>query len=421
MSASNSLAVWEALKPMVEAEIGELTADKAVMKKMVVSTAYSSASKTIGVREAFGDEIFLPAMGVADTSNMTVGTSVWVLCPYGSLSNAMVMMNGDGQGMGADLPELAPVATSGDYDDLLNKPSLNGVTLEAGLTAGDIGLPRRENLLDNGWFTVNQRGKSSYTGAVYGVDRWRATNATTTVTVTSGGITVAATGSSASELENRFETAVMSKLLGKKVTLSVMLSDGTIVSGSTTVPSVVPSAWEDVFQVSFTNGYVALRMGGTDANTTGNVKLTVNAGASISVRAVKLELGETSTLQYDSVPNYSTELLKCQRYLYRIPIFGSTNLVMSGYAFSATNVRALLPTPVPMRALPSIVYQTGALSNFYVMSNGASRTATSVSLNWGSDSHCGICFMFTTSGLSTAYPVWIAANSGVSALMSAEL
>ena len=28
------------------------------------------------------------------------------------------------------------------------------------------------NLLDNGWFTINQRGQNSYTGSGYGFDRW---------------------------------------------------------------------------------------------------------------------------------------------------------------------------------------------------------------------------------------------------------
>lgn len=51
------------------------------------------------------------------------------------------------------------------------------------------------NLLDNSYFLrpINQRGKTTYTGNGYSIDRWRAYHASTTHTVTASGIAVSAT------------------------------------------------------------------------------------------------------------------------------------------------------------------------------------------------------------------------------------
>ena len=81
---------------MVNSVIDKRTRDKPRMMQMVVRTAYNNTTKKVGVSEPFSDEVFLPVYGGMDASALTVGTTVWVLCPYSSMSNGLVFMRGDG-------------------------------------------------------------------------------------------------------------------------------------------------------------------------------------------------------------------------------------------------------------------------------------------------------------------------------------
>ena len=84
--------------------------------------------------------------------------------------------------------------------------------------------PVNNNLLDNPWFTINQRGQSSYTSG-YSVDRWKILSGT--VTVNAKGITLTSAD---------FIEIIPSEyhLEGQIVTASIMLKDGTVYSGNYT-------------------------------------------------------------------------------------------------------------------------------------------------------------------------------------------
>ena len=96
MSENASLKIWNALEPLIKREIERQTRSCQRMKSMTVSTAYNGSSGLVGVKEAFGSEIFLPVMSTMDKSRLVVGASVWVCMPYSSMSNAIVTMMGDG-------------------------------------------------------------------------------------------------------------------------------------------------------------------------------------------------------------------------------------------------------------------------------------------------------------------------------------
>lgn len=96
MPENASLKIWNALEPLIKREIERQTRSCQRMKSMTVSTAYNGSSGLVGVKEAFGSEIFLPVMSTMDKSRLVVGASVWVCMPYSSMSNAIVMMMGDG-------------------------------------------------------------------------------------------------------------------------------------------------------------------------------------------------------------------------------------------------------------------------------------------------------------------------------------
>ncbi len=228
------------------------------------------------------------------------------------------------------------------------------------------------NLLDNPWFTVNQRGQSSYSDVGYTVDRWymgSSATGTKSVTVNSDEtVTVAneAADSTYVYFFQRLDKAITDKLLNKMVTISVMLSDGTIFSTSKVFATVY-------------FGYITVnevRLGGYRIwinSTTGVAEITVDvyASKSISIKAVKLELGSVSTLAMDTAPNYATELLKCQRYFVRLkPAFdGYASFSGLGFVFSATGTRAPIDLPVAMRATPAIS-KSGAIGFIGITSAG---------------------------------------------------
>lgn len=86
---SEALSIWKSLQPIIDKEIDERTRGMVQRRKATVTTAPSSATKTIGVTEPFGDEYFVPFLsGVADAQ---IGDVVWVEFMYGA-SNAFVSM-----------------------------------------------------------------------------------------------------------------------------------------------------------------------------------------------------------------------------------------------------------------------------------------------------------------------------------------
>lgn len=208
------------------------------------------------------------------------------------------------------------------------------------------------NLLDNSWFTVNQRGQSSYSvDGAYFVDRFKSLGAPTIAI--NNGITITA-NANGNGFQQRFESDFIDNLLGKTVTLSIMLSDGTIKSKTQELPSSKPSSLTEYATILIQTGAtIALFIGGS-----GNQFLQfyiANSGTSISIRAVKLELGSVSTLAMDAAPNYATELAKCQRYFTRYLVSsGRQKPIGFGLASSETDIRCTMVLPCAMRTTPTI-------------------------------------------------------------------
>lgn len=191
MAENASLKIWNALEPLVKREIEKQTRNCQRMKSMTVSTAYNAQTGVVGVKEAFGDEIFLPVISTLDKSKLTVGANVWVSMPYSSMSNAIVTMMGDGDnGAGENVLELTATAlsakTTADRAAIYTQgvrllKVLNGDTevllgLEADGSTKWLGSNKPlNNLLDNSNFDhfVNQRGSPSTAGTwTYCIDRW---------------------------------------------------------------------------------------------------------------------------------------------------------------------------------------------------------------------------------------------------------
>ena len=165
-----------------------------------------------------------------------------------------------------------------------------------------------ENLLDNPWFTVNQRGQTSYTGEGYTVDRWVSRFTSVNTYVNESGISVENLRDGAITISQHLKSSVP---IGQIVTLSCLakadVARGMIrLSDSDRVSYVAEFCYIPVsddmifcaktFAASHLYPFCEMR--------------PANLGI-IDIRAIKLELGSVSTLANDTIPDYGTEFVKC--------------------------------------------------------------------------------------------------------------
>lgn len=223
------------------------------------------------------------------------------------------------------------------------------------------------NLLDNPWFTVNQRSAGS-TSDGYPADRWlKVGNTAATATATANGLVIALNGSVYCDLRNRYsEAEIITPNLGKTATISIMLADGTVFSDqivlSTTQQNRYLNSEKIRFNLSVSDGVYLVRLVLYD---------------DMTIRAVKLELGSVSTLANDAPPDYASELIKCQYYFQRIKGTGTNyGPVGVGYALSTSSAAIIVPLAAPLRRTTVTVSSSGNLS---MLSGGTAHTPNSVS------------------------------------------
>lgn len=216
------------------------------------------------------------------------------------------------------------------------------------------------NILHNPWFQVNQRGVMTLSTNGYFVDRWRAlcaTAGTTTYTLNSDGtITIDnSLGEGPAYFIQRRTSKTISRVTGRKITVSVMFSDGIVRSGTG-----IYSNTETITYYSNDD----IRIQSIAQNEGQFFVLRVEAGKSVTIKALKLEVGEISTLAMDTAPDMALELAKCQRYFQRLVnvSIGTQNIGLA-LATSATSARWMCVLPSYMRASPSMsMFQLGLLA-----------------------------------------------------------
>ena len=226
------------------------------------------------------------------------------------------------------------------------------------------------NLLDNPFFTVNQRGTTSATSTNFKIDRWKGsygggTDDRGVITYNSDcSITM-----QPNTVEGRVNRLLLSQkftdefynaLIGKTITFSYMLADGTI--QSRTVNNVGTSSYD-------TNTYVV------DSNTSCFLRLdmrssekmlefhaltptsSISGTPSVTLKAMKIEIGSASTLDMDIAPDYTTELLKCQRYYQKYDNIQLSGTSKGGYGEFHISYINFPPMRIP---IPTISYKSGA-------------------------------------------------------------
>lgn len=196
------------------------------------------------------------------------------------------------------------------------------INTQLGLKANSADVPTKAqitnpNLLDNPWFTVNQRGESSYpsTTWTYWVDRWtllsKSSGTIGRTILLDSGIKI-----SADTISTTCDIVAQRKMkddfvFGKAYTLSFMLGDGTIYSKSGVITE--PDGTYKI-NIYLTGGGLNVRIANEINQQVSCIITAMEDNPAVTLRAVKLELGSISTLALDTAPNTATELLKCQRY-----------------------------------------------------------------------------------------------------------
>lgn len=226
------------------------------------------------------------------------------------------------------------------------------------------------NLLDNWYFgnPVNQRGKTSYTGGGYCIDRWTIVGDTPQLTVTSGSI------KGVGYMVQKAEVYTSSSLEGMQLTLSALMSDNTF--GSITFR--MSKGMENQFAIN-SNGYlVYAEWQNTNEFFAANWYTPSEA---VGLVAIKLELGSQQTLAHqengvwvlNEIPDYGEQLRRCQRYLRP-----------AGYNFIVSNVSGswygstTFGNSEPMRAVPAIVNGDYKAQPIREVTGGQCATITNV-------------------------------------------
>lgn len=297
--------------------------------------------------------------------------------------------------------------------------------------------PCNRNLLDNWYFgaPVNQRDKTTYSGAGYTIDRWKADTVTPNVTtIKDGYIELSQNALILQPLEEPYS------LCGKQITASALTTTG-LYSFTATVPSKAELSAVTVdknlgnthFMVDGNDvGYIDLLH--TKAHNT-VLRLRAFEGYTVGVLAVKLELGSQQTLAHqvsgawelNEIPDYGEELTRCMRYLQVIatPYDTSGNGVAIGYANNTVDLWAPIPLAVPMRISPTPTIPTGGVSLFKVgKTSNALKDVTKVTGGWAMQTGkaCSVrSLIFTASGLTAGETYALFMRQGAQIVFSAEL
>lgn len=272
------------------------------------------------------------------------------------------------------------------------------------------------NLLDNWYFAapVNQRGQTSYTGAVYGIDRWRSL-AGNTISVETSGLRI--TGSNDTSFSNmiqqNFPEELLNALDGETVTASILVAEntggGAVATRLGSIPGSAVTTGLSTFTVTFNK----------ISHSYFSIQCATPKTANFVVQAVKLELGTQQTLARKAVdgtwvlidppPNKAEHLARCQWYFYRRKGTGSYSNYGNGYINSANGAFIFVNVP-EMRVTPTVK----ASGNFVLSMPGTAISVTSISSGGASSNGLQRISASAANSLTSNTPVRLQANNDTS-------
>lgn len=278
----------------------------------------------------------------------------------------------------------------------------------SGTTIGTKAFPCNPNLLGDWYFgnPVNQRGQTSYTSTGYTVDRW-ATDGIGVI-LDNGTIRLSGVGIFYQKIEN------VEDLMGKTLVFSMLLSDGTLVTGSWILQN-------ETTNVVIINDYVL------SYNLTYQFVIYSRVDSPRAIKAIKLELGSVQTLAHqengewvlNEIPKFGDQLAECQRYSIDITPNNKFNIAFLG-ELGTNSASFVVPIPVTMRASPTFI---GDLAQVQVAVESAPAyyTPTAVSITDMTSSTVTITFAFTHDKASGTLCSFRSTSDNAKFLLSAEL
>lgn len=267
--------------------------------------------------------------------------------------------------MSIGIDKLAHVNTPALSDILLAHSAAEGTgviaisDLPKLLNAGNLKMPDSEetiaehyrqfcnqNLLDNWYFanSVNQKGQMEYTGSGYTIDRWRSYG--TKVSINDGYISLSTEGNPTFCQKSELD------LYDKTLTFSVLLANGSLCTGTGILAS--DTAWKNT--TLYEDSSIKLWL--QNSNPLFNTAIDIKGNTPVDLVAAKLEFGSSQTLAHkegskwvlNEIPDYATELAKCQRYFYKTQgAFEYRGIAISRWYVSSGTIEL----PVPMRIKPA--------------------------------------------------------------------
>lgn len=301
--------------------------------------------------------------------------------------------------------EKQPLLTPGD-----------NISISGGVIATKA-FPCNPNLLDNWYFgkPVNQMGQtewlSSASANIPCVDRWNWWGqyaADATLKLSSDGLQLIGTAGVAGLYQGISQKIEKDRLpVGATVTLSALVkaeADASIIlsmGGQNYVTvEVQANVWE---LITFTSNAQSVEQ-------TYDISIQRNtAGATFTVKAVKLELGSQQTLAHqengvwvlNEIPKSGDQLAECQRYQYLLCGGSSYAPIGFGFAQTESQARIFVPTGQTMRATPAVTYLTGGISALRILGGGTAVPVTNIQVdNFVSPmgNAAGVVLICTTNG-----------------------
>lgn len=326
--------------------------------------------------------------------------TVNVTKPQVGLTDKLTQVDNNVGGLGGELLK------SSTYDEFFTRVPVSGY-----------------NIIDNGDFQVSQRGDfessaSTLATGTYYWDRFRCyqANMTGTIqlvdeelpymgTVKTGVFTATNTISGELLLEQYVDND--DQRVGKTYTFSCWVkannpnirlrafvgTTGSYVLGNTHTGS---GGWE-FLTLTYT----------TDTNTSANYRThqiynnSQTSGETWSFALMKLEEGPVAT-PFRSA-NYGDELLRCQRYYYRVNADAQANnpALGVGYFGSTTTANLIVPFPVKMRKAPTSLEQSGTATDYKVFYSGTVAVCSSVPIFEQASREAGRVTLTISSGGTT--------------------
>ena len=287
---------------------------------------------------------------------------------------------------------------TGDYADR----QLSNLDTPQGALA-NLGAGVRPSLVDNGIFVgpnlpVNQRGDTSWSTSGYHLDRWFFEQAAA-CSIADDGLHIG----KEQTITQAVDADTKDFFLGKTITVSALLSDGSFASAT----GVVALDGNGIFchpKSGFDYGTFFFSSGSYQIS-----RMFNHTGQEVTLVACKTEFGSTQTLAYQDdegawqlLPqpesDYATQLLKCQKYLFDC---GNGNASYPAM-INGTSGIATIQTPVQMAKTPVLVKKSSGYGVIYV--NGSSIAVTNATVDICAGNFVTISFQIAQSVVSNC--VW---------------